>query len=171
MDGKWQRQQEATYRSRAGRWRTGNVTLESKILSSTALTDRVADGKEGTASKGQEIWKTQNRRLYSITRRDFVTNKYVDKLITRGVDISVVTKPAGNDITCLVLLQIIATREERAAPALSADFLSQAIRSHGHVPPDLLATFLEQSLRFLASHCDHGRKGPISDREAHRLAD
>ena len=139
-------------------------------MSSTDLMDRVADRKEGTGSEAQEIWKTRHRRLYSTTRRNFVTNKYVDKLITRGVDISVITKPAGDDITCLVLLQIITTREEWAEPALSAEFLAQALRSYGHVPPDLLATFLEQSLRFLASHCDHGRKGLISVREAHRLA-
>jgi polyhydroxyalkanoate synthesis regulator protein len=44
----------------------------------------------------------------------------------------------------LVLLQIIATREERVEPALSAEFLLQAIRSYEHVPHDLLATFLEQ---------------------------
>lgn len=139
-------------------------------MSSTDLTDQVVDRKEGAGSKAQEIWKTQNRRLYSSTRRDFVTNRYVDKLVTRGVNVSVTTKPAGDDITCLVLLQIIATREERAEPALNAEFLAQALRSYGHVPPDLLATFLEQSLRFLASHCDQGRKGPISVREARRLA-
>ena len=139
-------------------------------MSSTDPTDRVADRRKGTGSEAQEIWKTRNRRLYSITQRNYVTNEYVDKLITRGADISVITKPAGDDITCLVLLQIIATREERAEPALSADFLLQAIRSYEHVPRDLLATFLEQSLKFLAGHCDRGWKGPVSVREAHRLA-
>lgn len=139
-------------------------------MSSTDPTGAVPDRREGTGSKDQEIWKTQNRRLYSFTQRGYVTNEYVDKLITRGADISVTNKPAGDDITCLVLLQIILTREERAEPALSADFLLQVIRSYEHVPHDLLATFLEQSLKFLATHCDRGRKVPVSVREAHRLA-
>ena len=117
-----------------------------------------------------EIRKYQNRRLFCATRHRYINKTEIGKLITDGADVVVIAQPAGDDITCSVLLQIVLIREEQVATALSSSFLLEAIRSQGNVRHEVLTTYLEQSLKFLARYRDPGRGGPISIREAHRLA-
>ena len=118
-----------------------------------------------------EIRKCQNRRLFCAIRHRYIDKTEVCKLITDGADVVVIAKPTGDDITCSVLLQIVSTREEQVATALSSSFLLEAIRSQGNVVRhEVLTTYLEQSLKFLAGRRDPGGGGPISIREAHRLA-
>lgn len=64
-----------------------------------------------------EIRKYQNRRLFCAIRHRYIDKTEVCKLITDGADVVVIAKPAGDDITCSVLLQIVSTREEQVALA------------------------------------------------------
>lgn len=91
--------------------------------------------------------KYPNRRLYDTEESRYITLADVRQLVLAKTDFVVIDKKSGEDITRVILLQVIIEQEQHGEPIMSEDFLSQVIRSHDRVLPGSLASHLEQSLR------------------------
>jgi hypothetical protein len=59
------------------------------------------------------IKKYANRKLYDTAASRYVTLEAISRLVRDGVDIRVVERDSGRDLTALVLSQIVMTEEKR----------------------------------------------------------
>jgi polyhydroxyalkanoate synthesis repressor PhaR len=96
------------------------------------------------------IKKYPNRRLYDTVESRYITLADIRRLVMDKVDFIVIDKKSQEDITRSILLQVIA-EQEHTEPLMSQDFLSQVIRSYGGAMQSFVGSYLEQSLRLLAS--------------------
>ncbi len=97
------------------------------------------------------IKKYPNRRLYDTVESRYITLADIRRLVTDKVDFVVIDKKSQEDITRSILLQVIAEQEHMGEPLMSQDFLSQVIRSYGGAMQGFVGSYLEQSLKLLAS--------------------
>lgn len=92
--------------------------------------------------------KYPNRRLYDTHLSRYVTVADVRALIDSGTRPRIVEQRSGRDITCSVLLQVVAELESGGAqPRLSEDFLNDLIRSYALLPAESTRTQLEAQMR------------------------
>jgi len=96
--------------------------------------------------KERLIKKYANRRLYDASISKHVTLEDIRDLIVRGEKIKVVEDKTGEDITRLILLQVIAEQEQFGKPILSTQLLESIIRYYGGPMQDFMAGYLEQSV-------------------------
>ena len=92
------------------------------------------------------IKKYANRRLYDATVSRHVTLQDIRALIVQGEAIRVVEDKTGEDITRLILLQVIAEQEQQGRPMLSTALLESIIRFYGSAMQDFMARYLEASV-------------------------
>jgi polyhydroxyalkanoate synthesis repressor PhaR len=92
------------------------------------------------------IKKYANRRLYDASISKHVTLEDIRDLIVRGEKIKVVEDKTGEDITRLILLQVIAEQEQFGKPILTTQLLESIIRYYGGPMQDFMARYLEQSV-------------------------
>jgi polyhydroxyalkanoate synthesis repressor PhaR len=92
------------------------------------------------------IKKYANRRLYDASISKHVTLEDIRDLIVRGEKIKVVEDKSGEDITRLILLQVIAEQEQFGKPILTTQLLESIIRYYGGPMQDFMAGYLEQSV-------------------------
>lgn len=97
-------------------------------------------------SKERLIKKYANRRLYDASISKHVTLEDIRDLIVRGEKIKVVEDKTGEDITRLILLQVIAEQEQFGKPILTTQLLESIIRYYGGPMQDFMARYLEQSV-------------------------
>jgi len=97
-------------------------------------------------SKERLIKKYANRRLYDASISKHVTLEDIRDLIVRGEKIKVVEDKTGEDITRLILLQVIAEQEQFGKPILTTQLLESIIRYDGGPMQDFMAGYLEQSV-------------------------
>jgi polyhydroxyalkanoate synthesis repressor PhaR len=97
-------------------------------------------------TKERLIKKYANRRLYDASISKHVTLEDIRDLIVRGEKIKVVEDKTGEDITRLILLQVIAEQEQFGKPILSTQLLESIIRYYGGPMQDFMAGYLEQSV-------------------------
>jgi len=97
------------------------------------------------------IKKYPNRRLYDTVESRYITLADIRRLVMDKVDFVVIDKKSQEDITRSILLQVIAEQEHSGEPLMSQDFLSQVIRSYGGAMQSFVGSYLEQSLKLLAS--------------------
>ena len=97
------------------------------------------------------IKKYPNRRLYDTVESRYITLADIRRLVMDKVDFVVIDKKSQEDITRSILLQVIAEQEHTGEPLMSQDFLSQVIRSYGGAMQSFVGSYLEQSLKLLAS--------------------
>ena len=102
-------------------------------------------------SEPRVIKKYPNRRLYDTVESRYITLADVRRLVMDKVDFVVIDKKSQEDITRSILLQVIAEQEHTGEPLMSQDFLSQVIRSYGGAMQNFVGSYLEQSLKLLAS--------------------
>jgi polyhydroxyalkanoate synthesis repressor PhaR len=102
-------------------------------------------------SESRVIKKYPNRRLYDTVESRYITLADIRRLVMDKVDFVVIDKKTQEDITRSILLQVIAEQEHSGEPLMSQDFLSQIIRSYGSAMQSFVGTYLEQSLKLLAS--------------------
>lgn len=107
------------------------------------------------------IKKYPNRRLYNTHSSQYMTVADVETLVRKGTDFVVIEKSTKRDITCEILLQVIASREDRDGHLLSRRFLADVIRSRETSTPALLAAYLEQSLETLEQNSSAEQQAPI----------
>lgn len=92
------------------------------------------------------IKKYANRRLYDASISKHVTLEDIRDLIVKGEKIRVVEDKTGEDITRLILLQVIAEQEQFGKPILTTQLLETIIRYYGGPMQDFMARYLEQSV-------------------------
>lgn len=97
-------------------------------------------------SQERLIKKYANRRLYDASISKHVTLEDIRDLIIRGEKIRVVEDKTGEDITRLILLQVIAEQEQFGKPILTTQLLESIIRYYGGPMQDFMARYLEQSV-------------------------
>ena len=92
------------------------------------------------------IKKYANRRLYDASQSRHVTLEDVREFIVKGEKIRVVEDKTGEDITRLILLQVIAEQEQFGKPILSTPLLESIIRFYGNGMQEFMARYLEKSV-------------------------
>jgi polyhydroxyalkanoate synthesis repressor PhaR len=92
------------------------------------------------------IKKYANRRLYDASQSRHVTLEDVREFIVKGEKIRVVEDKSGEDITRLILLQVIAEQEQFGKPILSTPLLESIIRFYGNGMQEFMARYLEKSV-------------------------
>jgi polyhydroxyalkanoate synthesis repressor PhaR len=97
-------------------------------------------------TKERLIKKYANRRLYDASISKHVTLEDIRDLIVRGEKVRVVEDKSGEDITRLILLQVIAEQEQFGKPILTTQLLESIIRYYGGPMQDFMAGYLEQSV-------------------------
>ena len=97
-------------------------------------------------TKERLIKKYANRRLYDASISKHVTLEDIRDLIVRGEKIKVVEDKTGEDITRLILLQVIAEQEQFGRPILSTQLLESIIRFYGNSMQEFMARYLESSV-------------------------
>ena len=102
-------------------------------------------------SEPRVIKKYPNRRLYDTVESRYITLADIRRLVMEKIDFLVIDKKSQEDITRSILLQVIAEQEHAGEPLMSQDFLSQVIRSYGGAMQSVVGSYLEQSLKLLAS--------------------
>src|ERR1700739_3767219 len=102
-------------------------------------------------SELRTIKKYPNRRLYDTVESRYITLSDIRRLIIERIDFVVIYKKSQEDITRSILLQVIAEQEHGSEPLMSRDFLSQVIRSYGVAARGMVGSYLEESLRQVAS--------------------
>lgn len=91
--------------------------------------------------------KYPNRRLYDTCISSYVTLEDVRQLVLEGEEFEVRDARSNQDITRLVLLQIIAEREEEGAPMLTTASLQLMIRFYGDPLHGFMSRYIERSLQ------------------------
>jgi polyhydroxyalkanoate synthesis repressor PhaR len=97
------------------------------------------------------IKKYPNRRLYDTVESRYITLADIRRLVVDNIDFVVIDKKSQEDITRSILLQVISEQEHAGEPLMSQDFLAQVIRSYGSAMQGVVGSYLEQSLKFLAT--------------------
>jgi polyhydroxyalkanoate synthesis repressor PhaR len=102
-------------------------------------------------NESRVIKKYPNRRLYDTVESRYITLADIRRLVMEKVDFVVIDKKTQEDITRSILLQVISEQEHVGEPLMSQDFLAQVIRSYGGAMQTFVGSYLEQSLKLLAS--------------------
>jgi polyhydroxyalkanoate synthesis repressor PhaR len=104
------------------------------------------------------IKRYANRKLYDPQESRYVTLDELEEMIRAGSEISVVDVATGEDLTSVILAQIILGKERNHRTALPTTFLHQLIK-YGEAWQDFALTSLKASLEGLMT----------SQREADRV--
>src|SRR5690242_1850674 len=89
-----------------------------------------AGGFAGAPTMAYVIKRYANRKLYDVQVSRYVTLEDLEQLIRRGKEVSVVDAATGEDLTALVLTEIILRGERGGRAGLPAGFLHLLIK-HG----------------------------------------
>ena len=88
-----------------------------------------------------EIKKYGNRRMYDTSSSRYVKLDDVARLVREGNEVVVIDVTSGEDITPIVLTQVIVEGAKNNDCALPTDFLRQLIMASGRAQQDLLARY------------------------------
>jgi polyhydroxyalkanoate synthesis repressor PhaR len=97
-------------------------------------------------SEQRLIKKYANRRLYDASQSRHITLDDVRNLVVAGVRVKVIEDKTNEDITRLILLQVIADQEQFGRPMLSTPLLETLIRYYGNSLQTFLSAYLEKSV-------------------------
>ncbi len=97
-------------------------------------------------SEERLIKKYANRRLYDASQSRHITLDDIRKLVIAGERIKIIEDKTNEDITRLILLQVIADQEQFGRPILSTPVLESLIRFYGNSLQGFLSTYLEKSV-------------------------
>lgn len=71
-----------------------------------------------------------NRKLYNTLTKQYITLDEIGELIRGGEDITVVDTSSSEDITAVILSQVIIRQEKKGERRLSSNLLEYVIRAH-----------------------------------------
>jgi polyhydroxyalkanoate synthesis repressor PhaR len=97
-------------------------------------------------SEERLIKKYANRRLYDASQSRHITLEDIRTLIVAGERVKMIEDKSGEDITRLILLQVIADQEQFGRPILSTPLLESLIRFYGNSLQSFLSAYLEKSV-------------------------
>jgi polyhydroxyalkanoate synthesis repressor PhaR len=92
------------------------------------------------------ITKYPNRRLYDRTDSQYIPFAGLKKLIGEGVAFKVIDEKSNEDVTRIVLTQIISEESIENNQFLSEDLLRKIIRFYGNPAGIAMGIFLEKSM-------------------------
>lgn len=92
------------------------------------------------------IKKYENRRLYDATNSRYVNLEDVAQILKDGDDVRVIDAATGNDITRLILTQIIVEDAKTPNSAFPLDLLRQMIISSGRVSQETALRYMKTML-------------------------
>jgi polyhydroxyalkanoate synthesis repressor PhaR len=101
---------------------------------------------ESSMSEERLIKKYANRRLYDASQSKHITLEDIRAMVMAGERVRVVEDKTHEDITRLILLQVIADQEQFGRPILSTPLLEALIRFYGNSLQGFLSTYLEKSV-------------------------
>jgi polyhydroxyalkanoate synthesis repressor PhaR len=96
------------------------------------------------------IKKYPNRRLYDTFVSSYITLADVKRLVIDNEPFAIQDAKTGEDITRLVLLQIIVEQEERGDHLFSNGALEELIRFYGGTFQGIMGSYLENSFKLFA---------------------
>ena len=97
-------------------------------------------------SEERLIKKYANRRLYDASQSRHITLEDIRKLVIAGERLKVIEDKTNEDITRLILLQVIADQEQFGRPILSTQLLESLIRFYGNSLQGFFSSYLEKSV-------------------------
>lgn len=97
-------------------------------------------------SEERLIKKYANRRLYDAAQSRHITIDDIRNMVIAGKRVKVIEDKSNEDITRLVLLQVIADQEQFGRPILSTPLLESMIRFYGNSMQGYFSSFLEKSV-------------------------
>lgn len=97
-------------------------------------------------SEERVIKKYANRRLYDASQSRHITLDDIRAMVVSGMRVKVVEDKTNEDITRLILLQVIADQEQFGRPILSTPLLESLIRFYGNSLQGFLSSYLEKSV-------------------------
>ena len=92
------------------------------------------------------IKKYPNRRLYDTRDSRYITLSDICQLVVDQEGFEVVDQKSGDNLTCGILLQVMAEQVNSGQTVVSRDMLTQMIRVHCGGLPDALRGYLHESL-------------------------
>lgn len=92
------------------------------------------------------IKKYENRRLYDATNSRYVNLEEVAKMLQRGSDVRVMDAVSGEDITRLVLTQIIVEGAKTPDSAFPLDILRQMVMASGRASQESALRYMKAML-------------------------
>ena len=109
---------------------------------------RAVSTPEGLAADGPAvIVRYPNRRLYDRSEGRYVTLQDVEEKVRRGLTVTVRDSKSGEDLTRIVLTQILLERHPERMALFPVSFLHLAIRADGALL-GLLTEYVRQSLAY-----------------------
>jgi polyhydroxyalkanoate synthesis repressor PhaR len=106
------------------------------------------------------IKRYPNRRFYASHTSKYVSLPEIEQVIHDGATVEIVDSQTGDDLTCAVLVQIIAERHPDKVAMFPAAMLHSILRAN-----DLMADFLQDyfrnSLAYLNYLQKHGASGTL----------
>jgi polyhydroxyalkanoate synthesis repressor PhaR len=97
-------------------------------------------------SEERLIKKYANRRLYDAAQSRHITIDDIRNMVVAGTRVKVIEDKTNEDITRLVLLQVIADQEQFGRPILSTSLLESMIRFYGNSMQSYFSSYLEKSV-------------------------
>ncbi|MBL8269691.1 polyhydroxyalkanoate synthesis repressor PhaR [Steroidobacter sp.] len=97
-------------------------------------------------SEERLIKKYANRRLYDAAQSRHITIDDIRNMVIAGTRVKVIEDKSNEDITRLVLLQVIADQEQFGRPILSTALLESMIRFYGNSMQSYFSSYLEKSV-------------------------
>jgi polyhydroxyalkanoate synthesis repressor PhaR len=104
------------------------------------------------------IKKYANRRLYNTMTSSYITLDGLAVMVRSGTDFVVYDARTGEDITRMILTQIIFDEEGRGAQLLPVQFLRDLIRFYGQNMQNLLPNYLDMSMDLFKKNQDRFQK-------------
>lgn len=87
------------------------------------------------------IKKYSNRRLYDSTNKAYVTLEDIASLIREGGEVRVIDSQSGEDITKIILIQVILESEKNKEDILPVSFLHMLIKYGNQVAKDFFENY------------------------------
>jgi polyhydroxyalkanoate synthesis repressor PhaR len=98
------------------------------------------------AQKKVVIKKYENRRLYDATNSRYVNLEEVAQLLQQGNNVQVIDAASGEDITRLILTQIIVEDAKAPDSNFPLDLLRQMVITSGHVSQETTLKYMKAML-------------------------
>ena len=114
-----------------------------------------------------EIRKYQNRRYYDSTRSRHLSLQQIHKLIIEGYNVRVLDAKTDEDITPMVLTQILLEYEPVKLALFSNELLTQAIRVNDRLLKDFVDVYFRQAFE---AFCGSQKQVDQMLRQAHHLS-
>lgn len=116
-------------------------------------------------SEERLIKKYANRRLYDAAQSRHITIDDIRNMVIAGTRVKVIEDKSNEDITRLVLLQVIADQEQFGRPILSTSLLESMIRFYGNSMQSFFSSYLEKSVETFIRQQEamQGQSNPIAE--------